>query len=227
MPQYKAIVTLSWQIDTDDDQSQCLENARKQLERILDSNPQGSDFEGFTVQIDLARMRDRKKLIHLGEFSLDEVMPFITEHESKKDFIIDGKIYSVRMNSDRYFVFRDNPTCVACGLTGTKIILDMNPGDQSPHFNFYAEEDGRLVLMTKDHIVAKSRGGGDVMSNYVTCCSICNNLKGHYQVTYEQVRELRKLFDNSAMIPKKDLRDLINQRRDQMVEDNQCRREHG
>ena len=217
MPQFKIITTICWKFETDLTEEESLEYAKKQLEQILDSSPQGDDFDGFSVQIDLARMKDRKRLIHLGEFDLDEVMPFISENETKRDYYVGDKAYSVRMNSDRYFVFRDNPECVACGLVGTKMILDLNPGDHSPHFNLYAEEDGRYVLMTKDHVLAKSRGGQDEISNYETTCSICNNLKGHYDLSYEQVNELRELYRNPEMIPRKELRELINKRRDEMV----------
>ena len=224
MPQYKVIATLTWQFDIELEHAECLERAKQQLEEILDSNPQGNDFDGFRIQVDLARMKDRKKLIHLGEFGLDEVMPYITEQESKKDYVVGEHTYTVRMSSDRYFVFRDNPRCVACGLEGTKMILDMNPGDNSPHFNLYAEEDGRLVLLTKDHILAKSRGGSDNRDNFQSMCCTCNNLKGHYDLTIEQVGELRELYKNPEMLPRKELRDLVNSRRNLMVsvKENEC-----
>lgn len=217
MPQFKVIATLTWKFEADSDHEACLERAKQQLEEILDSSPQGDDFEGFSIQIDLARMKDRKRLVHLGEFDLSEVLPYITEQESKRDYKIGEHTYSVRMNSDRYFVFKENPCCVACGVKGTKMILDMNPGDNSPHFNLYAEEDGRYVLMTKDHILAKARGGLDELSNYQSMCCTCNNLKGHYDLTVEQVRELRKLYNNEEMHPRKELRDLVNSRREKMV----------
>jgi hypothetical protein len=217
MPQYKVIATLTWRIDDELDHEECLERAKQQLEDILDSNPQGEDFDGFSVQIDLARMKDRKKLVHLGEFNLDEVMPYITETESKRDYHVGEHTYTVRMNSDRYFVFKDNPRCVSCGLEGTKMILDMNPGDHSPHFNLYAEEDGRYVLMTKDHVLAKACGGTDELANYQTMCCTCNNLKGHYDLSIEEVRELRLIYNNDQMLPRKELRDLVNRRRDELV----------
>lgn len=47
------------------------------------------------------------------------------------------------------------------------------------HFNLYAiDKDGNEVLMTKDHILAKARGGKDRISNYQTCCKVCNETKG-------------------------------------------------
>lgn len=217
MTTYKVICTLTWKFDSHKNQEACLEYAKEQLDGILDTNPHGHDFENFSIQVDLAKMKDRKKLVHLGEFSLDEVLPYITEEDTKKIYVVDGIEHQVRMNSDRYFVFKDNNICVACGLEGSKMVLDINPGDQSPHFNMYAEENGRLVLMTKDHILAKSQGGTDELSNYQTQCSICNNLKGAYCLTNEQVRQLRRLHDNGAKLPRKELRDLINKTREEMA----------
>lgn len=221
MTTYKAIATITWKFDSDEPIARCLESAKAQLDEILETNPHGEDFDGFCVQMDIARMKERKKLVHIDEFSFDEVLPFITETETKKEYKVHGEIYLVRMNSDRYFVFKNNPNCVACGLEGTKFMLDINPGDQSPHFNLYGEENGRLVLMTKDHILAKSQGGQDELNNYQTMCSTCNNLKGHYDLTLEQVSELRKLYDNVEKLPRKELRELINTRRDVMASRNQ------
>jgi 5-methylcytosine-specific restriction endonuclease McrA len=191
--------------------------AKKQIEQILNTRPQGQEFDGFTVQVDLARMKERKRLVHLGVFDLDDVFPYITIEETKREYTVGNKIYQVRMNSDRYHVFKANNKCVSCGLEGTKMILDMNPGDSSPHFNLYAEEHGRLVLMTKDHVLAKSKGGIDNLHNYQTMCCICNNLKGAYDLTLDDCRELRRLYDNSDKLPRKELRDLINKKRDEMA----------
>jgi len=216
MTTYKVIATLTWKFDSDQTHEECLEYAKQQLEDILDTNPHGEDFESFSVQVDLAKMKDRKRLVHLGEFELDEVLPYITHEDEKRVYVVEGVEYQVRMNSDRYFVFQDNNRCVSCNLEGRKMVLDINPGDQSPHFNLYAEENGRLVLMTKDHILAKSQGGNDELGNYQTMCATCNNLKGAYDLSLENVRELRALHNNEDKLPRKELRDLINKRREEM-----------
>lgn len=218
MQQYKAICTLTWRFSSQASREECLQFARQQLEQILETHPQGEAFEGFCIQVDLAKMKDRKALVHIAEFSPDEVFPYITQEEgAKREYKVEDQSFMVRMNSDRYFVFQNNRRCVVCGLEGTKMILDLNPGDQSPHFNLYGEKDGRLVLMTKDHIVPKSRGGPDALGNYQTMCSCCNNLKANYDLTPQQVAELRMLFDNEDKLPKKELRELISNRRNEMV----------
>lgn len=217
MTTYKVIATLTWKFDSEHCHGKSLEYAKSQLDQILETNPHGTDFDGFSVQVDLARMKDRKHLIHLGAFELDEVFPFVTVEESKREYKVGDKSYMVRMNSDRYHVFLANNKCVACGLAGSKMVLDMNPGDSSPHFNMYAEDKGRLILMTKDHILAKSKGGTDALDNYQTMCATCNNLKGAYDLSLEQCRDLRRLYDNHEKLPRKELRELINKRREEMA----------
>lgn len=221
MAQYKVITTLTWKFESDDSHQECLEHAKRQLDQILDTNPLGDEFDGFSVQVDIAGMKQRKRLVHLGDFDPGEVFPYVTVEESKREYRVGDQTFQVRMNSDRYAVFKANQACVACGIVGTKMILDINPGDQSPHFNLYAVENGRYVLMTKDHILAKSKGGLDVLSNYQTCCSLCNNLKGNYDLSPQQMRELRQIYNNEEKLPKKELRDLINKTRDDMVRKNQ------
>ena len=46
------------------------------------------------------------------------------------------------------------------------------------HFNLYAEKDGESILMTKDHIIPRSKGGHNHISNLQTMCAICNKNKG-------------------------------------------------
>lgn len=225
MTTYKVIATLTWKFDSDQSHDKSLEFAKRQLDKILDSNPHGHDFDGFTVQVDLAKMKERKRLIHLGSFELDEVFPFVTVEDTKREYVVGDKSYQVRMNSDRYHVFKANNLCVSCGLAGVKMVLDMNPGDSSPHFNMYGLEDGRLVLMTKDHKLAKSKGGSDALDNYQTMCATCNNLKGAYNLTLDQCRELRRLYDNGDKLPRKELRDLINNTRDAMALQNEAVKE--
>jgi hypothetical protein len=226
MTQYKAITTITWKFDSNCNHKEALEYAKKQLDSILNTQPKGRDFDGFAVQVDLARMKDRKRLIHIGVFELDDVIPFVTAEDSKKDYRVGDEVYQVRMNSDRYHVFKLNHCCVSCGLAGSKMILDMNPGDTSPHFNMYAVEHDRLVLMTKDHILAKSKGGTDDLDNFQVMCSVCNNLKGAYNLSLDQCKSLRQLFDNNDKLPRKEMRDLINKRREEMAESNSKKENH-
>lgn len=49
----------------------------------------------------------------------------------------------------------------------------------TPHLNLFSRQsDGRMILMTKDHIMPKARGGSDSLSNLQTMCEHCNCRKG-------------------------------------------------
>jgi 5-methylcytosine-specific restriction endonuclease McrA len=211
-------VTLTWKEETDCSQEICLNQVKQKLNTILNSAVDG--FEDFIAQVEVAKMKDRKKPRHIRTFGVDEILDLVSSNDSKKEFVVDHKSYYVKMNSDRYLVFKNNKKCAACSLEGTKMILDLNPGDNSPHFNLYGEEKGKLVLMTKDHIIPKSKGGQDVLSNYQTSCFLCNNLKADYDLTYDQVRELRDLVKNEKKLKRKELWDLIFKTRAEMAKYN-------
>lgn len=117
--------------------------------------------------------------IRVGKFKLEDVLPFTDKGSPPKSFA--GK--TVRMSSLRYRVFRTSGTkCVKCGIEGCFFALERDrhtKSEKSYHFNLYAiDENGHEVLMTKDHIIPKSRGGTDHISNLQTMCANCNNAKG-------------------------------------------------
>lgn len=121
----------------------------------------------------------------------------------RKTFSINNKNYIVNMNSKRLLVFKENRRCVCCKILGEKMLLEYHPYDGVPHFNFYAIYKNDLLLMTKDHIIPKSVGGEDIHSNYQTMCSLCNNLKGHSNLTLESLRKLRKVYDKNVDVKTK------------------------
>jgi len=131
---------------------------------------------------------------HLGEVAFDDVFPFITFEKSRREYVVNGVAYSVKMDSERYHLFKESRACSACGLVGTRLMLDIIRGANSPHFNLYAEENGALVLMTKDHIIPRSAGGTNALDNLRTMCAPCNEVRGSYDsLTLEQICELRRL----------------------------------
>lgn len=203
MALYKVISTITWQFESEGNPDESLQQARDQLDQIVNCSPQGKTYEDFNIQLDLNPMKRRNKLQHLQEFPVDEILSLVTPFDRKHKFIVNNDAYFVRLNSDRYYLFKQNTDCVVCGLKGSKMFLDVNPIDQYAHFNLYGEENGRLVLMTKDHILPKSKGGKDDLSNYQTMCSICNNLKGNYDLILSDILELRKLAENKDKLPKK------------------------
>jgi len=206
MPRYRVVITASWEVESEQAGEQILRAAVEQV------GFDGQERKNFRLLKRLDRLKEKPKKIRLGEFKPEEVIPFITKEDDRRNYCINGTVYAVRMNSHRYFIFRESLTCAACGLVGTKMLLEQHPADKSPHFNLYGEEDGKLVLMTKDHIQAKAFGGEDRHSNYQTMCVICNNLKGSSAITLEGIRDLRKIYnENVRDLTKKELFLLIQE----------------
>lgn len=135
----------------------------------------------------------------IGEYKLNEVLPFITSRNTIKILIDKGlkrkskewkkaitKEYDghiVKMNSTRYFCFKTHGTkCVNCGIIGTRFALErvIHSNTEKYHFNLYAvKKDGSEVMMTKDHIIPKSKGGSNKLDNLQPMCIKCNSKKGN------------------------------------------------
>ena len=115
-------------------------------------------------------------MITLGKVSIAEVMKIVDlgaprawmEHGDDKHIV---KVCA----SQRIMVFAKSMACVCCERIGVGFRLERHTPHQSPHLNLYAADN---VLMTKDHIVPKSKGGRNHMSNYQTMCAECNDRKG-------------------------------------------------
>jgi 5-methylcytosine-specific restriction endonuclease McrA len=71
-------------------------------------------------------------------------------------------------------------TCARCGIDGEFFIKEKHhQSDKYFHLSFYAIDGyGKEILMTKDHVIPKSKGGKDHIDNMQTLCTICNAEKG-------------------------------------------------
>ena len=186
----KANANISWEFEVGDSE----DGFKVGLERLQQLLP--PEFSIKISKIIKSKPKNQNQYT-LGIFSPEEVLPYITNTQDKREFKVGEQIYLVKMNSHRYFVFKNSLECVACGLKGNKFLLEKNSHDAHPHFNLYGEENNKLILMTRDHILAKANGGEDKLSNYQTLCSLCNNLKGHTPMTIENIADLRKLYNES------------------------------
>lgn len=120
--------------------------------------------------------KDRKEMYSIDEV-LSKILPIsLPKNKAKVDF--DGDL--MKMSSHRYHTFvKSGIKCVCCGIEGKYFVKEKFKKDKGYHFNLYAlNENGEEILMTKDHIVAKSKGGKDCIENYQTMCITCNNEKG-------------------------------------------------
>jgi len=100
----------------------------------------------------------------------------------KFDVIIDGKhvIIPVTMESHRYQLFAEKGiVCEKCGLKGIRFALERHRDVPNKyHFNLYGiTKYGEEVMLTKDHIIPRSKGGRNNLNNYQTLCVKCNSKK--------------------------------------------------
>jgi 5-methylcytosine-specific restriction endonuclease McrA len=88
----------------------------------------------------------------------------------------------VRMTSQRYQLFSlKGIKCVKCGVVGKFFALEKMRSQDTKryHFNLYGYVNGEERMLTKDHIVPKSKGGANSLSNYQVMCCKCNTEKGN------------------------------------------------
>ncbi len=117
-------------------------------------------------------------MIAFSEYSVDEVFSAMNvPGKTRFAFLPDGTKFKCR--SDRLVLFRDKGIyCITCGIAGSVFVLETHSLDISPHLNLYAvKENGEKVLMTKDHIMPKSKGGSNTLENYQPMCTVCNSKK--------------------------------------------------
>jgi len=96
----------------------------------------------------------------------------------KKQILLDGDTIKITSNNLRLFKTKGYKCC-KCGVEGKwfyKIRSDVNDGY---HLELFGEKDGKLVVMTKDHILPLSKGGADHVANLQTMCSKCNQEKSN------------------------------------------------
>lgn len=118
-------------------------------------------------------------------YAINEVFDLIGEEyllrktnsrQTQSDMVVDG--FNVRPISLRYMTFyQKGVRCVCCGKEGTHFRLCGDDDTNRRHFNLYADDGS---LLTKDHIVPKSKGGRDNVDNMQTMCEQCNKRKGNF-----------------------------------------------
>ena len=107
------------------------------------------------------------------------VKDVLFEPEDKKAMVvINGD--KIKGNSQRFQTFfTKGLKCACCSIEGKYFGKEKDFNAARYHLNLYAlDESGNEVLMTKDHIVPRSKGGASELYNYQTMCVKCNIAKG-------------------------------------------------
>lgn len=127
------------------------------------------------------KVRDRSSYLERKDkrYSPNEVLSAIPELWEDQYINFDGE--DISMISLRYRTFLKSLECVSCSIKGEYFIMERNLGSTGRfHFNLFAvDECMNEIIMTKDHIIPKSKGGSDDLDNLETMCYICNEHKGN------------------------------------------------
>lgn len=133
----------------------------------------------------LKSKRKEEHYITICSFPAYQILGLVGRESSIK-IISENKSYLCNLKSDRLILFKKSTRCVCCGVNGTIIKSQMTRYEDRPHFNLYSKNG---ILMTKDHIVPKSKGGKDNQDNYQTMCVLCNHKKCNRNITLEELRK--------------------------------------
>jgi 5-methylcytosine-specific restriction endonuclease McrA len=125
-----------------------------------------------------------KKVFHrVATYTFEEGM-YVINHIKQKNLhgvevegITDPQSTRIRM------IANGQTTCVECGLKGNHFYIERHKKDLASKYslNLYAlQEDGSEVMMTWDHIIPKSLGGSNLLSNAQCMCQKCNAAKGNH-----------------------------------------------
>lgn len=146
---------------------------------------------------------ENKSGLQITELDPKTILSKVLDHQQQNIFVVDveNKSFEVNLGATRYHVFKNNDKCVCCGIRSTRCFLELDVqntkqrGVDTYSIHFYAEtgrvaHQSHLVLMTRDHIIAKSKDGSDSIDNSQTLCYNCNCVKGVTDFTIEQIRSI-------------------------------------
>jgi 5-methylcytosine-specific restriction endonuclease McrA len=137
----------------------------RSLFRPSTSRPKGGDFRHGAY-------------IRAGTLGVEETFDRVRD---KADF---QTVFGVRadFHSWRLMCYESKGvTCVECGLTGNLFAVERGWAQNTDkyHLNLYClGTDGHERMMTVDHILPRSKGGGNDMDNLQPMCFSCNVRKG-------------------------------------------------
>lgn len=95
-------------------------------------------------------------------------------------------MYPTASEKVKWRVFeRDQNKCVYCGLQGTLWVIWMESKKKIVviHHDLAAVVDGKYVMLTRDHVIPRTKGGASTADNLACACAPCNHAKGNKLLT--------------------------------------------
>ena len=115
--------------------------------------------------------------IRAGKIPLERVLPYIGKHMAR--WYCGHK---VNLSSLRLMLFKNKSEelfCVKCGIKAKYFAVERTWDTEKYHLNLYGnDEHGYDMLITKDHIIPRSKKGPNHLSNLQVMCADCNWKKG-------------------------------------------------
>ena len=128
--------------------------------------------------------------IYFASCSLEEGFSILEEHE-KGSRVLRGKQVSRPSGWALFHSLKGQPIrCHFCGCEADRWVSVKGRKNKvgGPVLDLYAtSNDGRVVLMTRDHIIPKSLGGKDCVENLRPACGPCNEDRSN-EVTEEVIQ---------------------------------------
>lgn len=125
----------------------------------------------------------RRRYERLGTLAVDEVVQVIKSfaglRKAKAEFL--GQQVNCVSLRLRTFALKGT-VCSKCALAATHFALEKtnhpSHADGPYHLNLWGvDSEGKEILFTHDHTLARSLGGADNLSNTTTMCEPCNSKK--------------------------------------------------
>jgi len=126
-------------------------------------------------------------VIKMETYSIDEVINYLSLHKifsaksasrSNKKFH-NMKVYAEYSAYQLWMKYIDNLACVNCQRKANFFKLHKHQEIKDVYFFqlYCLDQNMSAILMTKDHIIPKSKGGKNNIDNYQLFCRICNKAK--------------------------------------------------
>jgi 5-methylcytosine-specific restriction endonuclease McrA len=111
-------------------------------------------------------------------------------------FLLQSNIISSSRSKPRCFI----KDCMLCSLPQFYKNSRIEGQLDTPHLNMFSisKSGASLILMTRDHIIPRSKGGLDKIENLQTMCQFCNRDKGSLSFSEFLKSKHNKFYKNST-----------------------------
>lgn len=119
-------------------------------------------------------------------YSVEEILPLVEFRNNAPRKELDGDLINFATLRLQCFATH-GIVCARCGILGELFFKEkLRRSDKFFHLGFYALDGYKKeIMITIDHVIPKSRGGKNRLSNLQTLCFPCNQDKGDKDWSYK------------------------------------------